>query len=266
MSIHPTAIVDRRAELAADVKVGAHAVVGCGVVAGQGCEIGVGVVLEGRVILGVENRIMSGAVVGSEPQDLKFRGEDSLVRIGDRNTIREFVTINRGTEGGSGETVIGDGCLLMAYCHVAHDCFIGDGAILSNVVTMGGHVTIEDGAILSGMAGVHHFVTIGKATIVGGMSKVVKDIPPYMMADGHPARVHGLNVVGLKRRGISEENRKDLRQAFRLMYRSDLSSSAALERIEQEVPETPEVRYLVEFVRRSAGSSKGRAREPECTG
>ena len=182
--------------------------------------------------------------------------------IGARNIIREFVTINRGTANGGARTVIGNNNLLMAYAHVAHDSLIGDNVILSNAATLGGHVRIEDFVVLSGLVGIHHFVTIGKLTIVGGCSKVTTDIPPFLMADGHPAKVHGLNVIGLKRQGFSMKIRQHLKKAYHITYLSGLNTTHALKRIEEEVEQTPEIVYLTDFIKNTLGGKSGRAKQP----
>ena len=261
--IHSTAIIHDGAEISEDVKVGPYSIIGENVSIGRGTRIGVRVVIDGWCSIGEENSIFTGAVIGSPPQDLKFKGEKTTVKIGNRNRIREFVTINFGTAGGRGETVVGDNNLLMAYSHVAHDCILGNCVIMANAATLGGHVILEDSVIISGLAGVHHYVRIGCMSMVGGDSKVVVDIPPYCIVDGHPAKVRGVNVIGLRRHNISQERRNCLKQAYRLLYRSKLNRSQALARIETEVARTPEVEHLVEFVRKIGQGTSGRALQPK---
>lgn len=261
--IHPTAIVHAGAQISDGVKIGPYSIIGENVSIGRDTTISAHVVIEGWCSIGEENAIFTGAVIGSSPQDLKFKGEKATVKIGNRNTIREFVTINFGTAGGGGETKIGDDSLLMAYSHVAHDCVIGNHVIMANAATLGGHVTLEDSVIISGLAGVHHFVRIGCMSIVGGDSKVVVDIPPYCIVDGHPARVRGVNIIGLRRHNIPQERRNCLKQAYKLLYRSNLNYFQALERIKTEVIQTPEIVHLTEFVMETRQGKLGRAHQPK---
>ncbi|MFZ5800656.1 MAG: acyl-ACP--UDP-N-acetylglucosamine O-acyltransferase, partial [Candidatus Omnitrophota bacterium] len=201
MRIHPTAIIDPKAKLASDVEVGAHSFIGPDVEVGAGCKIGINCVLDGNITVGKGCRIFTGAVLGSPPQDLKFKGEKSFLKIGDNNIIREYCTLNMGT-GEGGLTQVGNGNLLMAYSHIAHDCIVGDDCIIANCGTLAGHVTIEDRAVVGGLVAIHQFVRMGKISIVGGCSKVVQDIPPFSTCDGHPTKVYGLNLLGLQRAGI----------------------------------------------------------------
>ncbi len=260
--IHPTAIIHPGAKLADGVSVGPNSIIEGNVSIGEGTKIGANVVIEGWTTLGEKNEVYHHVVLGTPPQDLKFKGEKSCCSIGAHNVIREFVTINRGTAKGGARTVIGNNNLLMAYAHVAHDSLIGDNVILSNAATLGGHVQIEDFVVLSGLAGIHHFVTIGKLTIIGGCSKVTADIPPFLMADGHPAKVHGLNVIGLKRQGFSPKTRQHLKKAYHIIYLSGLNTTQALKRIEREVEQTPEIVYLTDFIKRTLGGKSGRAKQP----
>lgn len=253
VDIHPTAVVSETAELGKDVKIGPYAIIADGVHVGDGCEIGAHVMIDSHTKLGARNRIFTGAVIGSESQDLKFTGEVSYCEIGDDNLIREYVTINRATEPG-GYTRIGNNNAILAYCHVAHDCILGSNITISNVTTLAGHVIVEDGAGLGGYVGVHQFVKIGKLAYVGGWSKVVKDVPPYVRVSGSPLRVYGLNSVGLERKNVSSESRKALRQAYTLLFRSDRNVTQALDAIESDVPKVDEVVGLVEFV---SGSERG---------
>lgn len=263
MKIHPTAIVEPGAEIGEEAEIGPYCVVGKEVRIGACTRLRSHVVVQGWTEIGEGNDIYSGAAIGTEPQDLKFGGEESRVKIGKRNVVREFVTVNRGTDGGGGETLIGDDNLLMAYAHVAHDCSLGNHVIMSNAATLGGHVTIEDGAIMSGLVGVHHFVTVGRMALVGGASKVVTDVPPYGLVDGHPARVHGVNIIGLERKKVSKETIACLKQAYRIIFHSGLNQAHALAKVKEEVRLTPEIEYLVEFIERSRRGKKGRAREAE---
>lgn len=247
MAIHPTAIIDPTAQLGENVHVGAFSIVGAGCAVGDGTRIGPHVVLERDVQLGRECAVSPGAVLGGDPQDLKFGGEIAPLVVGDRTVIRECVTLNRGTSA-HGRTEIGSDCLIMAYAHVAHDCVIGDRVIIANAVQMGGHVEIQDWAIIGGLTAVHQFARIGAHAMVGGASAVRKDVPPFVKASGHPLRIIGLNAVGLRRRGFPEGSQRALRQAHRLLFQSRLNVSQALDRIRTEIDQTEEVRHLIRFV------------------
>ena len=235
--IHPTAIIDPGAELGNDVTVGPFAVIGPKVTIGDGTTVGSHAVIESHVRMGKGNRIHSFASVGAIPQDLKFRGEESWVEMGDGNIIREFATVNRGTSGGGGVTRVGNNTLVMAYCHIAHDCVVGSRVIMANAATLAGHVTIEDGAIL------------------GGMSGVSQDVPPYVTAVvSRPQRgyaLYGLNLIGLRRNRFSPETVAALKQAFRIIFRAEVPLKEALARAEAELPPLPEVKHLIAFVRES---------------
>ncbi len=248
--VHATALVAADAELAGDVEVGPYAVVGPRVRVGAGCRIGAHAILERQVRLGAHCRVGPHSVIGGDPQDLKFQGEETWVEVGDGTVIREFVTVNRGTSQ-SWKTSIGTGCLLMSYVHLGHDCHVGDGVILSNNVQLAGHVQIEARAILGGMTGVHQFVRIGSFAFIGGFSKVAKDVPPYTKVDGNPARLFGLNSIGLQRNGFSREAQDALKQAYRLFFRSSLNIGQALERARLELPALPEVQAFVAFIEAS---------------
>ena len=257
MNIHSTAIIDPTAEIGEDVEIGAYSVIGAHCVVGSGSRIGPHVILEENTLLGKECQVRSGAVLGGPPQDLKFKGERSYVRIGDRNLIREYVTIHRAT-GEEQATQIGDDNLIMAYVHVGHNCILGSHAMISSYVGLSGHITVEDGVVMGGMVGVHQFVRIGKLAMLGGYSKVVQDVPPFMLADGRPADVLDLNVRGLRRAGIGPATRASLRHAYKLLYRSNLNVSQALEVIEEEIEPNPDLDYLVEFIKRIHDGSSGR--------
>jgi UDP-N-acetylglucosamine acyltransferase len=248
--IHPTAVIEAGAQLGDDVEVGPYSIIGGQVKIGARTKIMAHVVVAGATTIGEGCTIFPFASVGQQTQDLKFRGGTPRVEIGNQTTLREFVTINAATNDGDA-TRVGSGCHIMAYAHIAHDCVVGDGVIMANCATLAGHVIVEDGATLGGLTGVHQFVRIGRMSFIGGCSKVVQDIPPFMLADGNPLQIHGLNMVGLKRRGVSEHAQEALKSAFRLIYRENLTTRAALERIEKEIEPLPEVRALTAFVRAS---------------
>jgi UDP-N-acetylglucosamine acyltransferase len=259
--IHPTAQVAPTAELGAGVTVGPYSVIGPNVRIGTGTHIGPLVVIDGHTSIGEENRIVGQASIGGPPQDLSYKGEPTLTSIGDRNTIREFVSINRGTIKGGGLTRIGNDNLIMACCHVAHDCELDDRIVLSNGSGLAGHVKVGCNANVSGMVGAVHFVTIGEYSFVGGLSRLSHDVPPYMMVDGDGGIVRNLNVVGLQRAGVSDEDIRALRDAFKRIYRSGGSRQTAVDEMLAEEPENPRVRKLLEHLARTAGGLKGRYRE-----
>lgn len=245
--IHETAVIDAGAELGPSVEVGPYAVVGPNVSIGPDTRIGPHSVIVRDTTIGERCEIHASAVIGGDPQDLKYEGEATTCVIGDETTIREFVTISRGTRA-LGYTEIGRGCLLMAYVHVAHDCQIGDGVILSNAVNLAGHVVVEDHAIIGGMTPVHQFVRIGCHAFVGGGSRVQKDIPPYVKAAGSPMSLFGLNTVGLERRRFSEEIKRELKRAYRLFFGSKLNISQALDRARDELQPFPEIEHFLTFI------------------
>jgi UDP-N-acetylglucosamine acyltransferase len=248
--IHPTAIVSRDAELGANVSVGAFAIVGDGCVIGDDCTIAPHAVLERNVRLDKHVRVGVGSVLGGDPQDLKFKGEETTVEVGEGSVIREYSTINRGTSE-SLKTTVGRGCFLMSYVHLAHDCHIGDGVIISNATQLAGHVTVEEKAILSGVSAVHQFVLIGKYCFIGGCSRVAKDVPPYVKAVGNPVKLYGLNTVGLQRNGFAEDVVRELKRAYRLFFKSELNLAQARERAESELRPIPEVQEFLRFFERS---------------
>lgn len=248
--IHPAAVIHEHVEFGDDVTIGPWTIIGPGAVIGAGTEVGAHVLIERDTVLGEECRIHHGAVLGTAPQDLKFEGEATQLVVGDRTVIREYATLNRGTRA-AGRTVIGSDCLLMAYVHVAHDCQIGDHVILSNAVNMGGHVTIRDWAIVGGMTPIHQFVRIGSHAFVGGASRVAKDVPPFVRAAGNPLEVVGLNSVGLRRRGFSDDARRALKRVYRLFYGSEYNVSQAIARAREELAETPEVEQFIGFFEES---------------
>ncbi|MEN9207763.1 MAG: acyl-ACP--UDP-N-acetylglucosamine O-acyltransferase [Gloeomargarita sp. SZTDM-1c_bins_89] len=246
--IHATAVVHPKAELDATVQVGPYAVIGEQVRIGPGTVVGAHVVIDGDTVIGAYNRIFPGASIGLEPQDLKYTGAPSRVRIGDHNLIREYVTINRATGEGE-ETVIGNHNLLMAYVHVAHNCVLENGIVIANGVSLAGHVHIESRATIGGVLGVHQFVRIGRLAMVGGMSRVDRDVPPYMLVEGHPARVRSLNRVGLQRAGLAQgEEGQALKQAFRVLYRSGLTLNQALEQLQPLTDQYETLRHLHQFL------------------
>lgn len=253
IEVHGAAIVHDGAELGKDVTIGPYSVIGPDVKIGDGTSVASNVLIEGCTTIGAGNTIFHGAVLGTPPQDLKYRGARTLVKIGDNNMIREYATVNTATNEGDA-TVIGSGCLLMAYSHVAHDCIIGDNVILANAVNLAGHVTIHDYAILGGMVPVHQFVRIGVHSFVGGGSRVAKDVLPYVKVAGSPPKVSGLNTVGLKRRGFEDSQLESIKAAYRLIYRSGLNVTQAIERIEIEVEPSEEIETLLDFIR---GSQRG---------
>ena len=252
--IHPTAIVHPKAKLGTGVSIGPYSVVGEHVTIGNDTVIEAHCVIDGHTTMGKGNQVFTGAVIGSIPQDLKYRGEETILVIGDRNKIREYVTINPGTEGGGGKTVIGSDGLFMAYAHVAHDCLLGDRVVLANSVALAGHITIEDRAVIGGLVGVHQFVRVGTLSITGGCSRVIQDVPPYATCVGYPAKVFGVNSEGLRRAGVNEENRRALHHAFRILFHSKLSMSHALEQVAQEFGARvacAELQHLLDFIRQS---------------
>ena len=257
MKIHPTAIVDKKAKLADDIEVGPFAIIGSDVTIGRFNKVGAHVVIEGHTTIGENCHIFTGACVGSIPQDLKYKGEKTFLKIGNSNTIREYTTLNPATSEG-GVTSIEDGNLFMAYSHVAHDCSIGNECIIANAGTLAGHVTLEDNVVVGGLTAVHQFVRVGKMAIIGGCSKVVKDIPPFSTCDGHPARVYSLNLIGLERADISKEAQGALKKSFKILFHSGLSFKSSVERVEQEIGHFEEVEYLLVFIRNSKrGMCKG---------
>lgn len=249
--IHATAIVHPAAKIAPGVEIGPYAVIGEHVSLGEGTTVGPHAVIEGWTEIGRDNRIFQFASVGAAPQDLKFHGEKSYLRIGDRNMVREFVTLHRGTESGGGETIIGNDNLFMAYSHVAHDCIVGNRVILANGATLAGHVQVDDFAILGGLSAVHQFTRVGAHVMVSGGSMVAQDIPPYTIAQGDRAKTVGLNLVGLKRRGFSEESLRAIKKAYKIIFRSGLRQEEALQKIAEELSSGPELDLFVDFIKNS---------------
>ena len=250
MSIHPTAVIHDSVQIGENVKIGPYSIIEQDVVIEDGVEIRSNVMVGENTTLRSNCRLFHSAVVGEIPQDLKFEGENTTTVIGENTVIREFVTIHRGTEDRE-KTVIGRNCLLMAYVHVAHDCLIGDNVILANAVNLAGHVTIEDYASLGGIVPVHQFVNIGAHCYIGGGYRVSKDVPPYILASSEPLSFSGLNVIGLRRRGFTQENRTLIKRAYRLIFRSDMNTSEAIKKIKAEFPQTEEIEHILDFYEKS---------------
>ncbi len=248
--IHPSALVDSGAELGKGVQVGPWTIIGPGVRIGDGTHIASHVLIEQNTTVGADCRIHHGAVLGTGPQDLKYKGEETVLVVGDRTVLREYATLNRGTAY-SRKTSVGDDCFLMAYSHVAHDCHIGNNVVLANAVNMAGHTTIEDWAIVGGLTAIHQFVRIGAHAFVGGASRTSQDVPPYTKAAGSPMKLYGLNSVGLDRRGFSLEVRQALKRAYRMVFQSTLPLTQALSKAEEEIQGFPEVGHFLSFIRNS---------------
>lgn len=248
--IHPTALVSRDAQLGDNIEIGPFAIVGENCVVGDECVIAARATLERNVILAARVRVGSGSILGGDPQDLKYKGEPTSVEIGEGTTIREYSTINRGTSQ-SFKTTVGKQCFIMSYVHLAHDCHIADGVILGNNVQFAGHVTVDEKAIVSGQSAAHQFVQIGRYSFTGGCSRISKDVPPYVKANGNPIRLYGLNKVGLQRNGVPEDVQRELKRAYRLFFNSDLNLSQARERAEGELHRFPEVEEFLHFFDRS---------------
>ena len=248
MPIHPTAVVDPSARVAPDAEVGPYAYIGPDVELGPGCQVRHHATVEKLTTIGSGTIIWQYASVGSDPQDLKYRGGDTRLEIGSNVRIRECCTVNRGTEDGGGVTRVGDNTLLMAYSHVAHDCIIGKSCILANSTNLAGHIIVEDHAIAGGMVAVHQFTRIGAYCFVGGSSAVAQDMPPYTLCEGNRAKSRGLNLVGLKRAGFSDETIEALKQAYRIIFRTRTPMQKAIEEVRQQVTDLPEVRHLLDFI------------------
>jgi UDP-N-acetylglucosamine acyltransferase len=248
--VHPTAIVHDSAQLGQDVEIGPFSIVGPEVTIGDGVTIANGVVIQKNTRIGRGCRIFTGAVLGTEPQDLKYRGEKTWLEIGENTTIREYVTLNLGTAA-SGRTIIGKNALIMTYAHVAHDCVIGDHVILANAVNIAGHVEIDDYTYIGGVVPIHQFCKIGCHVMVGGGFRVTQDICPYMRVAGYPLRVIGVNTIGLERKGVSPETIQTLKQAHKMLFRSKLNISQAVQKISSELPLTDEIKDILRFIERS---------------
>lgn len=249
-TIHPTAVVHPGAKIGEGCQIGPYCIIGEHVTLGANCRLHSHVVIDGHTTLGSGNEIFPFASIGLKTQDLKWKGGTTWTRIGDNNTFREYVTIHSATSDGDA-TVVGSDNHILAYCHIAHDCQLGSHIVMSNVGTLAGHVKVEDHAIIGGLAAVHQFCRIGTMAIIGGCSKVVQDVPPYMLADGNPAETRTVNKVGLERNGVSEASQAALKQAYKIIFRDGLTISNALVRIETELPKLPEVLHLLQFARTS---------------
>ena len=248
-SVHPSAVVHPKAQIGADCDIGPYCIVGENVTLGERCKLHSHVVIGGQTKIGKANEIFPFASIGLKTQDLKWKGGITHTEIGDHNTFREYVTVHSAT--GDGEvTRIGSHNHILAYCHIAHNCVLGDNIIMSNAATLAGHVTVEDYARIS-ICAIHQFCRIGRMAMVGGCSKVVQDVPPYMLADGNPAETRTINKVAMERLGVSEEAQTALRTAFKILFREGLTVSNALARVEKELPQLPEILHLVNFIRTS---------------
>jgi UDP-N-acetylglucosamine acyltransferase len=254
--IHPTA------EIGLDVELGPFSYVGPNCRIGDGTRLHNNVTIVQNTVLGAENEIFPGAVLGAIPQDKKYQGEESWVILGDRNVIRECVTINCGTLLGGGVTKLGHRNLIMASCHIAHDCILEDDITMANNVLLGGHVRVERYASFGGLAAVHHYVSVGQHAFVGGLARVTQDVPPFLLVEGNPVRVWSINKVGLKRAGVSAESMKALKEAHRMLFRSRMPRREAVAQLEREYPAVPEVRALLEFLARTERGNQGRSQQP----
>jgi UDP-N-acetylglucosamine acyltransferase len=248
--IHPTAIIDPSAKIGSDVEIGPYTIIGPECVIGDNCRIGPSVAIHRWTELGEGCRIWHGASLGGDPQDLKFKGGRTKVIIGKNTVIRECATINLSTDEGD-ITKVGDNCFIMAYSHIAHECTVGNGVIMANSATLAGHVEVEDFAIIGGLTPVHQFARVGCYCMIGGSSAVQKDVLPYTKAFGNPLSMYGLNSIGLSRRGFNQEQRDAIEKAYRLIFRSHLNTSQAVTRIKEELPLTPEIKHILEFVESS---------------
>ena len=248
--VHPTAVINPKARIGAECEIGPFCVIGADVELGPRCKLHSHVVIDGMTKLGAENEIFPFASIGLKTQDLKWKGGVTKVEIGDHNTFRECVTVNSATSDGE-KTVVGSHNHILAYSHVAHNCVLGNHIIMSNVATLAGHVIVEDYAVIGGVAAIHQFCRIGKMSMIGGCSKVVQDIPPFMIGDGNPAETRTINKVGMERNGISEKAQSAMRQAYKTLFREGLTIPNALATIEKKFPKIAEIQHLIDFVRKS---------------
>lgn len=259
--VHPTAVIDPTAELADDVQVGAYSVVGPNVSIGEGTVLMNQVTVAQRTKIGERNRLHTGCVVGGDPQDRKYDGEPTSCSIGDDNEIREHVTIHRGTDNGGGATTLGSGNLIMVGAHVAHDCCVGDRTVIANQVMLAGHVVVEDGASIGGGVGIHHFATIGKLSFVGGLARISRDVPPFMIVEGHPAEVRAVNVIGMLRNGFEQADVDAMKEVHRRLFRHGGAVAAVLPELRGQFAEVGAVLHLCTAVEAAASGMHGRARE-----
>lgn len=260
-TIHPTAIVSPKANLASDVEIGAYTVITENVSIGAGTKIGNHVTVTGHTTIGKNNKIFPYSAIGFAPQDLTYKNEPTELIIGDGNTIREFVSINIGAVKGESRTIIGNNNFIMAYCHIAHDCILEDNIIMANGVQLGGHIKVEKYVGFGGLAAAHHFVTIGQHSFVGGLSRIIHDVPPFMIVEGHPARVRTINIVGLERRGFSPETIKKIKHAYKLIWHSDNTPAQAIKSLEKQHENPPEINTIIQFLKDMQKGNQGRARE-----
>ncbi|MDA8092089.1 MAG: acyl-ACP--UDP-N-acetylglucosamine O-acyltransferase [Nitrospiraceae bacterium] len=251
MKIHPTAVVHEKASIARDAQIGPYCIIGEGASISHGVKLLNNVVIEGDTEIGDGCTIYPFAVIGLPPQDMKYAGEKTGVRIGSGNVIREYVSIHRGSVGSTGLTLVGNNNYIMAYAHIAHDCTIGNNVVMANSVTMAGHVHVDDNAILGGVIAIHQFTRIGAFSMTGGFSGIGQDIPPYTVAAGPRAKLYGLNQVGLKRHGFSRETIADLARAYKILFKSKLTLKEAIKKVQEDLPETPELDRLIDFVKTS---------------
>lgn len=248
--VHPTAIVDPGAEIGEGTIVGPYCVIGAQVVVGKNCWLQNHVTLTGPTRIGAGNKFYAYCSIGQQTQDLKYKGEPTYLEIGDENTFREFVTVNRSTTG-EGKTRVGHRGNFLAYSHIGHDCTVGDEVVFSNNGTLAGHVEVGDNAVMGGLTAVHQFCRVGRFAITGGCSKIVQDVPPFMIADGNPAEIRGINLVGLERKGFPPETVKLIKEAFRLLFRSKYNTRQAIEAIRKELPANEEINQIVEFIEKT---------------
>jgi len=251
VEIHPTAIVDPKAELDAETIVGPYCIVGSEVVLGEGCWLQHHVTLCGPMRAGAKNKFYAYCSIGQQTQDLKYAGEPTYLEIGDENTFREFCTVNRSTKA-DGKTRVGNRGNFLAYSHIGHDCTVGNSVVFSNNGTLAGHVEVGDHAVMGGLTAVHQFCRIGRFAITGGCSKIVQDVPPFLIADGNPAEIRGVNLIGLERAGFTPESVKAIKEAFRLIYRSKLNTRQAIEAVRNQIEPREEITHFIEFVEKSA--------------
>lgn len=249
--IHPSAIIEEGASLGEGVSVGPFSIIGQGVKLGAGTEVMSNVLIEGNTEIGEGCKVYPFTSIGLPPQDMKYKGENTSVRIGNQSVIREYVTIHLASVSGDGVTEIGGNCFLMAYVHIAHDCKIGSHVIMANAATLAGHVSVEEHAFLGGLIAVHQFTRIGAYAMVGGFSGIGQDIPPYTMASGARAKLYGLNTVGLKRKGFSDEKINELKKAYKILFREKLTLTSAIKKVQEELPFTDEIGHLIDFIKKN---------------
>ena len=249
--IHTTAIVDKKAAIDEDVVIGPFSIIGSGATIRKGSKIMSNVIIEGKTEIGEECTVYPFTSIGLPPQDLKYRNEETGVKIGNRNIIREYTTIHRASVGGKGVTIIGESNFLMAYVHIAHDSNIGSHVIMANAATLAGHVTVEDHAVIGGLVAIHQFTRIGAYSMVGGFSGIGQDIPPYMIASGARAKLFGLNTIGLKRHGFSDATITELKKAYKILFREKRTLKDAIKKVQAELPYTDEIKHLIEFIEKN---------------